>query len=243
MDLADHAADATVVSVATAWGPQHGGPNSLNFDLLNALAEESPRTEILCIVPERSTTALNLNAAQRVKVVAVPGADWDDPELSALRSVIPDLASRRHFPHSFTWLGHDVITGQHALALRHFAGGGVCALIMHSSYADYSAYTHLDPAHASDKDDLQRTLFDRADRLFAVGPLLADRLADMLPSRSIHTLIPGLSVVDVRPSRSRLSVISYGRFDQENDRIKQGRLAVAGLARAIAEATHAPRPL
>ena len=48
-------------------------------------------------------------------------------------------------------------------------------------------------------------------------------------------LVPGFAPVCARrrPASHRLSLITFGRMDRENDRIKQGALAVAGFASAV----------
>ena len=50
----------------------------------------------------------------------------------------------------------------------------------------------------------------------------------------------GFAEVPVKPATHRLHVITFGRMNRENDRIKQGALAVAGFASAVSRALADP---
>jgi hypothetical protein len=82
--------------------------------------------------------------------------------------------------------------------------GGQSVLIHHMSYIDYDSFKHGEGRVANDRRNDQRALFSRADHAFGVGPLLRDRLADLLGRSSADTsmLIPGLADIEPLPSRS-----------------------------------------
>ena len=113
--------------------------------------------------------------------------------------------------------------------------GGQSVLLHHMSYIDYDAFKHGEERIANERRDEQRTLFSRADHAFGVGPLLRDRLADLLGRSSADTsmLVPGLADIEPLASPVTFTAISFGRLDPSNDRIKQGRLAIAGFATAV----------
>jgi hypothetical protein len=94
------------------------------------------------------------------------------------------------------------------------------------------------------KHDRQRSLFRAAHRVFGVGPLLRDRPADMLDRdpNEVGTIIPGLPEIDPRRTPTTFTACTFGRLDPENDRIKQGRLAVAGFADLCRRADDPGRP-
>ena len=232
-------ASATVVAIATTWGYANGGLNSLNTDLLRALSRVAPDVNIVCVVP--SAPKINSDVGANLKLVEIPGLDPSAPSDDLLEIVLQELRTRPGFPASCVWLGHDIITGPATLRLRALASGGSLAVVQHTSYSDYSALKHLDPLHATEKHRLQKQIFAAADVAFAVGPLLTSRLKDVIPSAArIHTLIPGLSILESTHATSRLCAMSFGRLDIENDRIKQGRLVAAAFASAISHARSTP---
>src|SRR4029077_19365479 len=95
-------------------------------------------------------------------------------------------------------------------------------------------------ADASLNHRQQEELFKLADKLFSVGPLLRDRLKDLVPNKDVSMLVPGLTVIDATHATSRVSAVAFGRLDLENDRIKQGRLVIDAFARAVAHAQKTP---
>jgi hypothetical protein len=113
-------------------------------------------------------------------------------------------------------------------AARH----GNSALIMHMNYSDYQAYKGGVGDRARIREKEQRELFKKADQCFANGPLLRDALKDIVTT-NVLMLVPGFAEVPAQPASHRLHVITFGRMDRENDRIKQGALAVAGFASAV----------
>jgi hypothetical protein len=73
-------------------------------------------------------------------------------------------------------VGHDVISGHAAVEGPGTSGFGKSILIMHMAYLEYQSFKAGVGAIAGARDAEQRELFERADHLFAVGPLLRDHL-------------------------------------------------------------------
>ena len=230
----------TVVAFATAWGPRHGGINALNASFLEALAEVALGADVLCVVPRATPEQLSDALSRGVELVIPSEANSGILSAETLASVHRRLRERPGYPDSFFWVGHDLITGQSATTLKECAGGGSAIVIVHSSYDDYAAVKHLDAHQATEKHRRQKKLFEVADILFAIGPLIEARLRDQLPTRPVNMLVPGLSIVNPARATSRLSAIAFGRLDLENDRIKQGRLAAVAFGRAIAHVKRTP---
>ena len=237
-----------LVLLATAWGPQFGGINSFNYDLARSLAVLlAGRVRITCVVPAAQPDEVEEAARSIVELLPLavgPTSGSLGPETA--REVAARLAATEAIPIS-AWVGHDLVTGPVALRMVELMGGQ-SVLIHHMSYIDYDSFKHGEGRVANDRRNDQRALFSRADHAFGVGPLLRDRLADLLGRSSADTsmLVPGLADIESLPSPITFTAISFGRFDPSNDRIKQGRLAVAGFAaavRATREQVGSPRML
>ena len=227
-----------IVFLANAWGTRFGGINSFNADIARALARSAigRRFDIACVVKADCSEEYSRSG---IRLIPVPSIDpegfaFQDAE-AIVRSVHSDLGGAR----VLWWIGHDSLTGGAATRAAQLAGGK-SAVIHHTSYIDYSGYKHGIGALAQEKFELQKRIFTEATQVLAIGPLLRDRLGTMLDrnSASIPILIPGLA--EVRPSlhpSSTFTAVSFGRLDSKNDRIKQGRLAVAGFSNAVRKAT------
>lgn len=123
-------------------------------------------------------------------------------------------------------------------------GAGRAALIMHMSYIDYQGDKHDSGPDADAKHRRQATLFqDPQACVFAVGPLLRDACEE-LAGRQPIMLVPGFPdrPAGTPPDKS-LVAITFGRMDRTSDRIKQGRLAVAGFGRALKTKAGYPFPM
>ena len=138
------------------------------------------------------------------------------------------------------WVGHDVVTGHIALSARETMDMGQVALIHHMAYGQYAGHKHGRGATGVSRHGEQRALFAQADRCFAVGPKLRDNADEMLTDEGRPAsvmLIPGLAegIQDRDPAKTSFRAMVFGRMDAEDDRIKQGSLAVAAMAEACRE--------
>lgn len=228
----------TIVAFATAWGPKHGGINAFNADLLNALSSHIRNAQIICVILGGQIDP-TIAPVDGVRIVRVPAGENMELSVGQLHEIENSLTSGKVQPTSVVWVGHDLATGFQARAAQRKLGG-VCALIKHASYTDYSGVKHLDPHVASQKEALQRSLFTQADVAFGIGPLLTHRLKDMVSPTKVHNLVPGISKFDTHPTQGRLSAVAFGRLDEDNDRVKQGHLAVHAFARAVRHAKTLP---
>jgi glycosyltransferase involved in cell wall biosynthesis len=227
-----------IVFIATAWGAEQGGINSFNTDLTRALGVLlHQRVSVTCVVLNAKNDDIEDARRSGVNLLVVGGKEgsWVEPTRAAdVAAAVKQLGNGE--PQ--WWIGHDLISGETAIAMPHVTGKGRSAVINHMSYIDYFSYKHGVGALALEKHERQQKAFGAAEKLFAVGPLLRDRLADMvLKNRSeIHMLIPGLAEIEPAPVPASFNGITFGRLDPENDRIKQGRLAIAGFALACDKA-------
>ena len=227
-----------IVFLASAWGSRHGGINSFNADLATAAAcAVANRTmQVICVTAEPVSEHEVWKASRLgIRIVTAPVRNREQwlPEDSV--AILLALARVGGTHKVLWWIGHDVVTGEAAVALAQQAAGR-SAVIHHMSYSDYAGYKDGTSTTARAKRARQRRLFVATDRHLAVGPLLQGRVAEMvgIPVQDVAALIPGLAEVTALPQRSQgLNAIIFGRLDSANDRIKQARLAVSAFASAL----------
>jgi tetratricopeptide (TPR) repeat protein len=228
----------TLVSFATRWGPQFGGINSFNQDLLKAFAAAfSQHIQTFCIVLDASQNEIDDALNHQVNLISL--SLGSSREFSASFAVNAWQAlSKRNFTCDLmqtVWLGHDRITGEVALtAAKDYGGRSV--LIKHMSYDHYESFSE-NSALAAKKNKEQQAVFNRANVVMAVGPLLRDALADLLDRPDIPMLVPGLpDNIKVKAVNKTFCGFISGRLSDDAKKIKQGHLGVAAFARAIHKA-------
>jgi glycosyltransferase involved in cell wall biosynthesis/HEAT repeat protein len=231
----------SIVLLTNGWGPKHGGINSFNTDLAKALGPLlHPGVRVACTVFE--ATDNEVRDAERSRVTLLPiGRPADGLGGVRKAEIMAAFLARWGSPvEDLWWIGHDVISGELAIDLAKQCGRS--AVIHHMSYLAYQAYKQGTGAEAQKRHDQQKQVFRAADRVLAVGPLLRDSLADLLKreSRKIPMLVPGLAEIRPSPMPAVFSAITFGRLDPPNDRIKQGRLAVAAFADACRQVRENP---
>lgn len=225
-----------IVLIATAWGSGEGGINAFNFSLAIALAKVGHRTiQVYCALP-RPTEADIVSATNfGVELISVSSTVEGRPIEECGDEVIAWLKSKGLEPPDL-WIGHDLITGFAAVfgARR----SGRVALIHHMTYLQYQNVGGGEGRRTLENHGLQRALFSTDGAIvFGVGPLLAAN-AMTLGSANACELVPGFPAPftkNLSDPRS-LRMIVAGRFDDDSEPLKQSRLAVASLARAVQKA-------
>ncbi|WP_298364801.1 hypothetical protein [Azospirillum sp.] len=232
------------VLMATAWGPRHGGINAFNRDFAIGLASAlGSRGRVFCAVLDPSDADHADASKGSVTLIPLKGKKVTEQfDTAWTYEIVAWLRKNSDSSAVSWWVGHDVTSGDAALAGPE-AGGGRVALIHHMSYIAYQGMKHDDGAEAVVKDDEQKRLFrSPGATLFAVGPLLRDscrRLAG--DDRKPVMLIPGFpDLPSLRSETDQLVAISFGRMESASDRIKQGQLSVAAFGAAIKEANSTP---
>jgi glycosyltransferase involved in cell wall biosynthesis len=235
----------TLISFATQWGSKHGGINCFNTDFLIAFGVAYHHSvQVICIVGSASKEEIEEARNANVTLVSLPY----EPQCRSFTKVqsevsIDELAKRSitFEPAQTVWIGHDVFTGEAAIAAAKIAGGR-SALIHHMSYDHYESYAE-DSKTAYAKVQAQVALFTQADLVLAIGPLLRDALSDLLKlPKSVHMLIPGLAEIVPSPAPKSFTVFMSGRLCDDAARIKQGHLGIAGFAKAHREAREKGMP-
>lgn len=227
----------TLIAFATRWGPQFGGINSFNQDLLKAFAAAfSEHIQTVCVVLHGDDE--EIQEAQNSQIRLVPLGLKGHKEFSAsfaatVWQALQKCGIRIELEQT-VWLGHDRITGGVALSATNEYGGR-SLLIHHMSYDHYESFSE-NSALANQKAKEQRALFERANIVIAVGPLLRDALADMLDRTNIPMLIPGVPDIPVKSVFRTFRGFISGRLSEDARKIKQGHLGVAAFAAAIRKA-------
>src|SRR6185295_17005922 len=225
----------TLITFATQWGSKHGGINSFNADFLTAFGFAYHQSvEIVCIVAECTPEVQEETAKAHVRLLSLPYA----PKAKSFDSSIGEAGARlikesntSFNPDKTIWLGHDLISGEAAVAAAKSAGGR-SAVIHHMSYDDYESYAE-DSESAQSKTETQSKIFEQADLILAIGHLLRDAAIDRLRgSGHVHMLIPGLPEIDSKEAPKTFVAFLSGRLTFDAARIKQGNLGIAAFAEA-----------
>lgn len=228
-----------VLLLATAWGPRHGGINAFNHDFAIGLKDVLANNGTVYCAVLRPTRE-DREAASRCGVTLIdvdrdPSSSHYDPAWA--HEILNQLREEHGDPLIDWWVGHDLISMAAALRGREAASYGGVAAIKHTSHFDFKSRQYGNGLRASKPYEEQINLFNEADRHFGVGPLLRAKMQDQLNTNNAVMLVPGFpDKFEGRPPESDLVLTTFGRMDRLSDRIKQGSLAVAGLARACREA-------
>jgi glycosyltransferase involved in cell wall biosynthesis len=228
----------TLISFASNWGSKFGGINAFNSDFLEAIALAYYNdVDVICIVFEADEA--EIEKAKNLNVTLVPLAypaknkhmqrDHATAALKLLKEKGFVFQSKK-----IIYLGHDIITGDAALAAKEYAAG-TTALIHHMSYSNYESFSE-DSQTAKEKENRQKVIFKQADIRMAVGPLLHRALED-LTDEDATTIIPGLPKIATRnKTPNTFSMFVSGRLTPNAAKVKQGQLAVAAFAESYKSA-------
>src|SRR2546421_7680380 len=140
--------------------------------LAGALAKSA---DVYCVSLKPTTAAPEGVTLRHVSVDGLSSTDAGDLIRSTLK-ISPDW-----------WVGHDVHTGNIALACRR--GLELTCVLNHMDYLSYKPYER-DPETIK-KMAAQATIFQDADVVVAVGPKLFRTLRDLAPSTRRAQLVPG----------------------------------------------------
>lgn len=227
-----------LIAFSTRWGPEFGGINSFNADLLPAVAAAfDGAVTTVCVVLYAGSTEIENALSKGVQLVSLGIHGTNEFNGLSETDVLQKMndAGLQPYTSETVWLGHDRITGEIALAsAKKF--GGRSALIHHMSYRHYEAFAESS-ANAVSKKTSQKKIFEKADVLLAIGPLLKDALSDMLDGKSVHMLVPGLPVIAHKSVPRNFNAFLSGRLDDSARKIKQAYLGVAAFADAMNQCT------
>jgi glycosyltransferase involved in cell wall biosynthesis len=225
----------TLIGLATAWGPLHGGINSFNFDFLRGFATAFISIKVICIVNDADDVAIEDAKLSGVELRRLPFRPESEVLDSTLSDAVFNLFRDDIVDREWVCIGHDVFSGGLANALAELYGGR-SAVIHHMSYDTYKSYESGSSKIARDKVKLQKAIFEKANIRLAIGPLLRNELYDWFGYGSCEMLIPSLAEIEPVQVPSKWTTILFGRFNPTTDRLKQTKLGLAGAARCEREA-------
>ncbi len=222
-----------IVFIVDSWGTKFGGVNAFNYDMCIALSEYLGNLhKVICIVPQASADEMNEAGRYDIDLLVVPESDPYDSVKFIKNKYNKDIS---------WWIGHDSITGAKALKCTKICNDlyntSKNAVVHHMSYLSYYNYKALDGIKTDQKYKEQVNILSQTDLIFAIGPKLAKSARDILKSSDKNTtvieIIPGLAKIQPVELPEQFSAITFGRMDDKNDIIKQGKLAVAAFGKAI----------
>lgn len=235
-----------VVVFADNWGTEGGGINSFNLDLVKSIdsyLSTITLEDIKVICVTNKTEVLTNSNAILINGYEKSGYMVNFFKILERLSFVLKLSIeevKEQFKFSW-WVGHDVITGEHAISLCKeynalFKKSSRFALIHHMVYEDYYGLKQDLPISEEvqkEKFDKQKDLLRRADMVFGVGPKLT-RHANEYARQNAVELIPGLQDLNKRHrpgvgSKRTFTATLVGRLDAKDDAIKQSSLALEAL--------------
>ncbi len=226
-----------IVLLADAWGPVKGGINAFNIDFTLALGKYlKGGTRLICVVKE-AHVALPDKEKDHIEVININKPSDGKFDAAFMKEVFVTLKDIQ-VENVIWWVGHDLRTGKLAASLKERYNQGKLALIHHMSYLHYEAVAE-DPNIADERVDEQRQMFQQADHIFAIGPLLTENAKKMVGERGIPVsqMVPGLAEIKVRSPSTEFTAITYGRYSIQNDQLKQIRLGIHAFADVVKWAT------
>ncbi|NKW96662.1 glycosyltransferase [Bacillus toyonensis] len=214
------------VFIATQWGSKHGGINSFNNDLTIAFANLLPKDKfkIVCVVTEMEENDKREAEEYNIDLIKVKNLHNTLEMLEQIKEVGSKI---------LLWIGHDVITGFSAIDCAKYSNSEA-AVFHHMDYSEYGYLKGHSADEVTDMDNQQIEVLSKADYVFAIGPKLKESAEDKLvigeaSDKTVIEVIPGLHTNIKRNQLNRFNCISYGRFADNDNIIKQGKLSIAAF--------------
>lgn len=234
--------------VSTEWGGSKGGINVFNKSLVEALTRVvSNDVEVNAVAASSTSTHASLGPRHR-------RLTYDGTTTSLARVIESDLLRRPDRPKTIAILGHDVHTGSHAIGAREILNEKsihcLAAVFCHMDYSAYQRFKGTVPSVLTQKIEEQRRIVCEADRVYAIGPLLKESFERLRADRQVDTpiqeIIPGfpeaLAQQEAPNPSNALKFFFSGRIDRDNDRVKNGRLALRALHDAYSKMSRSNDP-
>ncbi|AUW43952.1 glycosyltransferase family 4 protein [Rhizobium leguminosarum] len=235
-----------IVLIATEWGTREGGVNSFNYSFASGLANVcGDDNKIICAVTSIGRDDRNDASRHGIDLVEVSSDEKGRPSSNCAAEIQNWLHDNMlAVPSDIVVVGHDCITGFQAAETAERLGGRL-ALIHHMSYQRYQNLAGGKGEKTGHNHQQQIDLFSRPDALlFGVGTFLT-RNAEILSGSEAHCLVPGFPEGFTKNSSDvdDLNIVVAGRFDEEQEALKQVELAVEAVGLAVKTASRFIRPL
>lgn len=221
-----------VFFIATVWGRNNGGINSINYALLKSFSKiVSSEWKVYCVLTQEKADSDLID-----EVESNSGIILINTKTPSTSRNIRRIISEKNFEQLF-FIGHDIITGEYANKLRSAYENSMSILFHHMHYGSYYYLREDNPAKIREKENLQKSIIPYANIVVSIGPLLKESAHDLCIDErrdgetEIHELIPGLEdITPIEKIHKNHTVILFGRLEDKNNCIKQIELAVDALA-------------
>jgi len=229
-----------VVFVIGEWGFKSGGVSSFNYDICSAMSSVlTDGTKVVCLILGEISEPAKKDATQKNVHIVHYNKHFEQIQDSEYSHIFDSVNSSFPVDGKTIWVGHDVHTGPLAIALSKFNNNDKNAIIIHTDYATIEGYKDGN-SKALEKISEQRTLIEKSNYVFAVGPRLKQRVYEVGRDDCVR-IIPGLAKIPVNTNRNVCSVMTYGRFSGSISQLKQSELALAAFGRAVSQMSKDPR--
>lgn len=234
------------VFIADSWGVTGGGINSFNFDFVQACAKVISNDKydciVCCVVPNLSDKICTEMRKKKIFPITLLNSEFHSVE--ATDTIINHFKNNSDFKKYFSkccnvfWIGHDIYTGNIAeQCALNFNGWSI--IFHHMDYTSYYIYKNPNVLDYQNKINLQKSILCSADLLCAVGPKLKKSAEDIIRVKKelkVLEVFPGISKCNaIEIPANRFNPIVFGRVENNNQKVKQIRLAVNAFALAIAK--------
>lgn len=221
--------DYCLVVFVTDWNFSNGGINAFNFDFCLALGDLLKDIPVsLIIVSLNKTETDNSDKAREIgiKVISLGKLAQENFEFSDIKFIATELTNITPTP-LFTFIGHDVFTGEFANMMKDAHPNSQSIVFHHMNYEAYYAIKgNTTPSELRSKLTKQSRILKSSDLVIGIGPKL-QASAKEKTRRNAGQIIPGLQKIKASvKSNNKLKAITYGRYDAKTDRLKQMLLAV-----------------
>lgn len=227
-----------IVFVADHWGECTGGIDTFNEKLCEEMAYVVDQSEIsvICLV----FGTINTHYIQEYKEKGIilvsykiaPTEELEKIYIRARKEIINSVCC-----HRYIWIGHDLKTGNEALAISQKSKEDKCAVIFHTDYYSMHAersdiYERRDRGDDYEKlSEKQKNLAAKVDWCFLVGPILRDRFKGM---ENTSQIIPGLDINCRKEIVGNYNqIMTSGRFDKNAELQKKWEEVCEGIGKAI----------
>jgi glycosyltransferase involved in cell wall biosynthesis len=225
--------EKALVFFTTSWGRKHGGINVVNFELCKSLVvSDNFFDKIICMSLDKKKEFIDegvfcyslLDGEDR-------GKFYNADKFTALEI----LEKNKISPICF--IGHDVKSGQIAIQSAKIYNEKnnekVKSLVFH--HMDYNAYDSFKDSNIEEQEKKranQKEILNACDIVIPVGPKLYNSALDKTrDEKKLIEFIPGLPKIIGKEPKKSFSMITYGRFSNGINTVKQYKIPLISFAK------------
>ena len=226
-----------IIFISDQFGYRCGGSNTINYELCMALRQITNKdNDIISLVlncSENNRVIELEKKAREIQVKIIHQNIYDkDKKMTdeECEEICKSIFSNKSDWGNSVWIGHDIFTGQHAIQLSKYSDG-MSVVCIHTDYDTIEGLKGI-KGNGIIKESMQRKIILQADKVFAIGPRLLERVREVGKS-DVYELIPGISIFPENDLQNKRAIITYGRFEGSIAQIKQIKLVLAAFGKAV----------